>query len=296
MSDTTASRGDEWEEHYRGLTLHVDADGDVWWQQYNGEQRLFLSDPPATLVEAILDVKPQGGRIRVTEQNDVIAKVEQASGTGYDQVYIDQLTEPQTLQPDDEPEYAIDLQPTEVDNGELWPSVYDGTRFSLSSTDRIWWHNPETKRRHQVSSGIPDEIAQTILAHKRQGGSFRVTPWGDVITLISAVPDPGAVKAQFAELPRVVQNIIQLRNDRGLEMLPVYVGSIGDNRIEIEEPRSLTDELDDSAWDDIEDWIDNLGPTASATDGIDETESESAYDDDPEEWATDTVERTADDV
>jgi hypothetical protein len=296
MSDTTATRGDAWEEHYRGLTLHVDSDGDVWWQQYNGEQRLFISDPPATLVEAILDMKPQGGRIRVTEQNDVIAKVEQASGTGYDQVYIDQLTEPQTLQPDGEPEYAIELHPTDIDRGELWPSVYDGTRFSLSSTDRIWWHNPETKRRHQVSSGIPDEIAQAILAHKRQGGSFRVTPWGDVITLISAVPDPGAVKAQFAELPRVVQNIIQLRNDRGLEMLPVYVGSIGDNRVEIEEPRSLTDELDDSAWDDIEDWIDNLGPTASAADGIDETESESAYDDDPEEWATDTVERTADDV
>lgn len=296
MSDTTASRGDAWEEHYRGLTLHVDADGEVWWQPYNGEQRLFLSDPPATLVEAILDVKPQGGRIRVTEQNDVIAKVEQTNGTGYDQVYINQLTEPQTLQPDGEPEYAIELHPTDIDRGELWPSVYDGTRFSLSSTDRIWWHNPETKRRHQVSSGIPDEITQAILAHKRQGGSFRVTPWGDVITLISAIPDPGAVKAQFAELPRVVQNIIQLRNDRGLEMLPVYVGSIGNNRVEIEEPRSLTDELDDSVWDDIEDWIDNLGPTASAADGIDETESESAYDDDPEEWATDTVERTADDV
>ena len=241
----------------------------MWWQPYNGEQRLFLSDPPATLVEAILDVKPQGGRIRVTEQNDVIAKVEQTNGTGYDQVYINQLTEPQTLQPDGEPEYAIELHPTDIDRGELWPSVYDGTRFSLSSTDRIWWHNPETKRRHQVSSGIPDEITQAILAHKRQGGSFRVTPWGDVITLI---------------------------NDRGLEMLPVYVGSIGNNRVEIEEPRSLTDELDDSVWDDIEDWIDNLGPTASAADGIDETESESAYDDDPEEWATDTVERTADDV
>jgi len=296
MSDITTSRGDAWEEHYRGLTLHIDADGDVWWQQYNGEQRLFLSDPPATLVEASLDVKPQGGRIRVTEQNDVIAKVEQTSGSGYDQVYIDQLADPQVLQPDGEPEYAIELEPTDVDRGELWPSVYDGTRFSLSSTDRIWWHNPVTKRRHQVSSGIPDEIAQAILAHKRQGGSFRVTPWGDVITLISAVPDPGAVKEQFAELPRVIQNIIQLRNDRGLEMLPVYVGSIGDTPVEIDEPRSLTDELDDSAWDDIEDWIDNLGPTTSASDGIDETESESAYEDDPEEWATDTIERTTDDV
>ena len=296
MSDITVSHGDAWEEHYRGLTLHVDANGDVWWQQYNGEQQLFVSNPPATLVEAILDVKPQGGRIRVTEQNDVIAKVEQASGTGYDQVYIDQFADPQMLQPDGEPEYAIEFRPTDVDRGDLWPSVYDGTRFSLSSTDRIWWHNPETKRRHQVSNGIPNEIVQAILAHKRQGGSFRVTPWGDVITLISAVPDPGAVKEQFAELPRVVQNIIQLRNDRGLEMLPVYVGSIGDTPVEIDEPRSLTDELDDSAWDDIEDWIDNLGPTTSASDGIDETESESAYDDDPEEWATDTIERTADDV
>lgn len=296
MTNTAVSRGDTWEEHYRGLTLHVDDDGDVWWQQYDGEQRLFISDPPASLIEAILDVKPQGGRVRVTEQNDVIAKIEQASGNDYDQVYIGQLADPQTVEPDGEPEYAIELHPTDVDRGELWPSVYDGTRFSLSSTDRIWWHNPETKRRHQVSSGIPDEIAQAILAHKRQGGSFRVTPWGDVITLISAVPDPGAVKEQFAELPRIVQNIIQLRNDRGLEMLPVYVGSIGDTPVEIEEPRSLTDELDDSAWDDIEDWIDNLGPTASASDGIDETESESAYDDDPEEWATDTIERTADDV
>jgi len=296
MSDTNFSPGDAWEEHYRGLALHVDADGDVWWQQYNGEQRLFVSNPPTTFVEAILDVKPQGGRIRVTEQNDVIAKVKQENGTGYDQVYIDQLADPQTLQPDGEPDYAIELRPTDIERGELWPSVYDGTRFSLSSTDRIWWHNPETKRRHQVSSGIPDEIAQAILAHKRQGGSFRVTPWGDVITLISAVPDPGTIKEQFAELPRVVQNIIQLRNDRGLEMLPVYIGSIGDTPVDIDEPRNLTDELDDSAWDDIEDWIDNLGPTTSASDGIDETESESAYDDDPEEWATDTIERTADDV
>jgi hypothetical protein len=296
MSDTTASRGDAWEGHYRGFTFHVNADGDMWWQQYNGEERLFVSDPPASLVEAVLEVKPQGGRIRVTEQNEVIAKVDKASGTGYDQVYIDQIPELQTLQPDSEPEYAIKLQPTDVDRGDLWPSVYDGTRFSLSSTDRIWWHNPETKRRHQISSGIPPEIAQAILAHKRQGGSFRVTPWGNVITLISAVPDPGTIKEQFAELPRVVQNIIQLRNDRGLEMLPVYIGSIGDSPIEIEEPRSLTDELDDSAWDDIEDWIDNLGPTATASDEIDETESESEYDDDPEEWATDTIERTADDV
>ncbi len=296
MSDIDASRGDAWEEHYRGLTLHVNSDGEVWWQQYNGEQRLFVSDPPAHLIEAILDVKPQGGRIRVTERNDVIAKVEQAGSNGYDQVYVGQLAEPQTLQPDGEPEYAIDLQPADVDRSELWPSVYDGTRFSLSSTDRIWWHNPETKRRHQVSSGIPTEIAQAILSHKRQGGSFRVTPWGDVVTLVSVVPDPGAVKQQFADLPRVVQNIIQLRNNRGLEMLPVYVGSIGDSRVEIEEPRSLTDELDESAWDDIEDWIDNLGPTAAASDGIDETESESAFDDDPEEWATDTIERADDDV
>lgn len=296
MSDAAHTRGETWEEYYRGLTLHCNPDGDIWWRQYNGEQRLFVADQPDHLVEGILEMKPEGGRIRVTERKEVIAKVEQQNGNGYNQIYIDQLAEPQSLQPDGEPEYAIQLKPTGVDRGDLWPSVYDGTRFSLSSTDRIWWHNSETQRRHQVSSGIPTEIAQTILSHKRQGGSFRITPWGDVITLISAVPDPGEIKEQFAELPRVVQNIIQLRNDRGLDMLPIYVGSIGDNEIEIEEPRSLTDELDDSAWEDIEDWIDSLGPTASASDGIDETESESSFDDDPDEWATDTIERTEDDV
>ncbi len=287
MSDTGSSHKVP-EEHYRGFTLHLNPDGDVWWQQYNGEQRLYVKEPPQSFVESVLEEKPRGGRVRITEDNDVIAKVE--DGDDYERVHITTLEEVQELYPGGDEEFAIDLHPTDVEVGDLWPSVYDGSRFSLTSTDRIWWHNSETKRRHRVSDGIPNEIAQAILSRKRQGGSFRITPWGDVITLISAVPNPGEVKEQFAELPRVVQNIIQLRNDRGLEMLPIYVGNIGDRRVEIEEPRNLTDELDESAWDDIEDWIDSLGPTAAASDGIDETESESDLDDDPEEWATDTLE------
>lgn len=287
MSDTGSSHKAP-EEYYRGFTLHLNPDGDVWWQQYNGEQRLHVKEPPQSFVESVLEVKPRGGRVRVTEDNDVITKVE--DGDDYEQVYVTTLEDTLELYPEGNEDYAIDLHPTDVDTGDLWPSVYDGARFSLTSTDRMWWHNSDTKRRHRVSDGIPNEVAQAILSRKRQGGSFRITPWGDVITLISAVPNPGEVKQQFTELPRVVQNIIQLRNDRGLEMLPIYVGNIGDRRVEIEEPRDLTDKLDGSAWDDIEDWIDSLGPTAAASDGIDETESESDLDDDPEEWATDTLE------
>ena len=279
MSDTESSNKAP-EEHYRGLTLHLNPDGDVWWQQYNGEQRLYVKEPPQSFVEPVLEEKPRGGQVRITEDNDVIAKVEE--GDTYERIYITTLEEEQELYPAGNEEFAIDLRPTNVEVGDLWPSVYDGARFSLTGTDRIWWHNSDTKRRHRVSEGIPNEIAQAILSRKRQGGSFRITPWGDVITLIGAVPNPGEVKEQFTELPRVVQNIIQLRNDRGLEMLPIYVGNIGDRRVEIEEPRDLTDKLDESAWDDIEDWIDSLGPTAAASDGIDETESESNLDDDPE--------------
>jgi len=286
MSEHDLEPGSPWPEHYRGFTLHVNADGDIWWQQYGGEQRLFLEDPPDQLVDNLLRFKRAGAQFRVTEHNDVIAKQKDEEEGTYDPIYVGRLEDHQRLLPDGDPEYAVELSPDGLAVGDLWPSVYDGTRYSLTGPDRIWWHNPDTKRRHPVTDGIPESLANEITLHKRGGGSFRVTPWGDVITLIDTVPEPENVKAQFENLPRVVQNIIRLRNARGLEMLPIYVGNLSDTDIEVGDPRDLTSELGDNARQEIEQWIESLGPTGTAPDDVNQPESESGFDDDPAEWAT----------
>jgi hypothetical protein len=273
----------------------MNADGEIWWRPYSGEQRLFLEDPPAQLVQNLLDIKPQGAMFRVTEHNDVIAKVENGEEGTYDPVFVGRLDEPRQLLPDHSDEYSVDLQPSDVEEGDLWPSIYDGARYSLTGTDRIWWHNPDTRRRHPVQSGISDDIARAITFHKNGGGSFRITPWGDVVTLIETVPRPEDAVEQFRNLPRPVQNIIQLRNDRGNEMLPIYVGNIGESEVRIEEPRALTDALSPEMQQGIEEWIESLGPTSSSSrnQATDEQKDTPSFDDDPEEWATNVVETEA---
>lgn len=289
MTDNGLATGDPWPEHYRGLTLHMNADGDIWWRPYSGEQRLFLEEPPEQLEQALLEVKPTGAMFRITEHNDVIAKVEDDEEGTYDPVYVGQLEDASRLLPDNSTEYPVELHPTGLSEGDLWPSVYDGARYSLTGPDTIWWHNPDTKRRHPVMDGIPTEIARAITFHKNGGGSFRITPWGDVITLIETVPEPEDVVEQFKNLPRPIQNIIQLRNDRGGDMLPIYVGNIGNNEVRIEEPRDLTDALGPDAKQEIEDWIRSLGPTSSASGDDTPDDDTGGFNDDPEDWATNVV-------
>lgn len=295
MIDESLSTGDPWPAHYRGLTLHLDSSGDIWWRPYRGEQRLFVEDPPESLVQALLEVKPRGAMFRVTEHQDVIAKIENHEDGTYDPVYVGRLEEPGRLLPDRDDKYPVELHLSELDEGDLWPSIYDGSLYSLSSPDTIWWHDPDSKRRHQVTDGLPHGIAQAIVFQKNGGGSFRITPWGDVITLIGTVPEPEDAVEQFRNLPRPIRNIVQLRNDRGGDMLPIYVGNIGDNRISIEEPRSLTDPLDEGAQQELEDWIRSLGPTSSASrrQVTEEEMAASGLDDDPDGWETDLIEQEA---
>lgn len=107
------------------------------------------------------------------------------------------------------------------------------------------------------------DVLDALNRYKSRGGSFRITPWGDVITLVSMHPLPGQVKEQFDSLPRVTQNIIKLRKERGLDMLPVFVGTIDDPSISVSEPSSLTDELSEEERESLSSWAGNLGRTSS---------------------------------
>ena len=264
-SKTNLSVGDEWPEHYRGLTLHINQNRDCWWQVYNGTDRLYVDAFPDEIIDNLLSLKPIGGRIRLTESGNVLTRLDEddtaESVDEYTQVWIGDVAFSGELVPDDAPDMAIPVDPTDLSPGDLWPSVYDGARYSFVPDGRMWWKNSTTKKRHPVTTSLPTTIQATLRQQKPQGGSFRVTPTNDVITLVES-PATDTVKRQFGELPALVRNIIKLRKERAdLEMLPIYVGDLGDTTIEVESPTSLTDQMSAEEQDALEGWAASLGGT-----------------------------------
>jgi len=304
---TDLTVGDEWGDHYRGLTLHINQSRDCWWQVYNGTDRLYVDNFPEEMIDDFLQLKPLGGRIRVAESGDVLTRIDDddtaETAAEYSQVYVGNVDLTGKLVPDDAPEMGIPVRPTGLSAGDLWPSVYDGARYSFTPGGRMWWKNTATKKRHPVTTELPESIQATLRQQKPQGGSFRITPSNDVITLVES-PATETVKNQFSDLPALVRNIIKLRKDRaGLEMLPIYVGNLGDVMIDLDTPPSLTDQMSDEEQDALEGWAASLGGTSptSAEDhttsqqatqsktenpgsGSDEDDVPPDFDDDPEDW------------
>ena len=302
------SVGDEWDDHYRGLTLHINQSRDCWWQVYNGTDRLYVDNFPEEMIDDFLQLKPLGGRIRIAESGDVLTRIDEddtaETAAEYSQIYVGNVDLTGKLVPDDAPEMGIPVRPTGLSAGDLWPSVYDGARYSFTPGGRMWWKNTATKKRHPVTTELPESIQATLRQQKPQGGSFRITPSNDVITLVES-PATETVKNQFSDLPALVRNIIKLRKDRaGLEMLPIYVGNLGDVTIDIDTPLGLTDQMSDEEQDALEGWAASLGGT-SPTSAEDHTTSQQAtqsktensgsgsdedddvppdFDDDPEDW------------
>lgn len=284
--------GDRWSNYYRGYRLRTNPDGDVWWQAYQGTDRLYLNPTPDSLVESLLDQKRLGGRLRVTENNDVLARIEEDDE--YETHWIGTVDLSGDLVPPDDPSFSVPVQPDGIEPGDFWPSVYDGAKYSFSpGVERLWWGNPDTHKRHPVQDALPQDMSTTLSQLKPRGGSFRITPWNDVLTLVDLDQVPAGTRAEFDALPRVVKNLISLRRDRGgVQKLPMYVGQINTTPLSIADPPSLTDPFEDDGG--VDSWLDSLGET-SDTDaenhavGESGEETEPEYDDnipddDPSNW------------
>lgn len=264
MSESgSPSKGDDWSSHYRGYRLQISPDRFVWWQLYNGTDRLELKPVPDSIVDDLLEIKPSGGRIHITETNQVLTRLDEGRRDFRD-VYVGEMYVNGELVPPEHPEFSIDIQPGDMTVGDLWPSVYDGSRYSFLN-QRVWWKNGETKRRHMVDGEFDSNILRRLNRYKPKGGSFRITPWGDVITLVPMHPSPEQAGKQFESLPRVTQNIIRLRKERGVDMLPIYIGTMDNSSISVSNPGSITDELSGKERESLSSWAKNLGRTSSTS-------------------------------
>ena len=264
VSTVTLSPGDGFPAHYRGYGLSANAEGEIWWQAYNGTDRLKLEPTPDGFVEDLLAVKRRGGTLRVTEAGRVIARREvETSGPDDDleTVYVGEFDLDGELVPPKEPGRSLPVSPDGLDAGDLWPSIYDGAEYSFNG-ERFWWENSETKLRHDFADALPRAITDELKSLRRDGGSFRITPHGDVLTQIPTAKSPPDVRDQFRDLPREVKRILQLRRDRGgVDMLPIYVGHLeaSERPIPVEEPTRLTDPLSEQEEASLEAWAASMG-------------------------------------
>lgn len=307
MSERPQNPCDPWTDPYRGLTLHLGGGDRVWWHPYRGHGRLYMEETPEDLIAALKQVKPTGAQFRVTEQNDVLAKMEDSREGSYDPVWVGRLEDSTSLivEADDDgrsptADRRVELEPTDLSPGDLWPSIYDGTRLSMSSVDAVWWEDPGTNYRFDVA-GIPEAILEEIMLRKPAGGSLRVTPWGDAITLVESVPRPKQLASQFDDLPVPIRQIIRIRKERGVEMLPVYVGSFDPSDLELQPPARLDEDLRAEQDRRIRSWIEELGEggTTGSTENVDRAGSGGAdgvsFDDDPDAWAIETLQSNEED-
>ena len=276
----------KWKRHYRGYKLHVDDNQRTWWVPYIGEERLFALNMPKTLLENIRKVKPIGGSIRVTEVGDVVGKVEE--NDSWTPKWIGKLTKPLIFSTNDDSKIKLKMRPTNINAGDIWPSIYDGAKYSFLGRDRIWWTNPEGYRQY-ANEQFPVKILKELLYYKTTGGSVRITPWGDILTLVPTHPaPPKELIKQFDELNPIVRNIIAIKKERGLKMLQVYIGEI-DFEITLKPPRKLTEPLTPEKRKEMHDFLISFQPSGfvgMAPKGTkDKIEIENGIEpDDPEDW------------
>lgn len=281
MSAEHLSPGDKWPYHYRGYKLHTNVKDEVWWRLYNWTDRLHLDPVPTELLDTLLTLNISGGSIRITESADVITKIHDEATDEFIPIYLGELSLDGSLVPKADPSLSVRLRPNGLSPGDLWPSVYDGAKYRFSGRDNFWWHDPESKLRHPVETHLPTDLIRELLWYKPEGGSFRITPWGDVITPIWSHPNPQTVRDQFGDLPLVIRNTIKFRKEQGVEMLPIYVGTLTETPLRLGEPISLTSELTSDEQSTLEDWAASLGSTSPLSSDTHEVDSDDDFDDDP---------------
>ncbi len=254
----TLQPGDPWPEHYRGTRYHYDSEGHMWWLTPKVGSRVYVKKGQSDVVKELLRLRPEGGSFRITETGHVIMRDLNSDPPGKP-IYVT--------------DYGGSLEFEHVDNSaaglvpkDIWPSFYDGAKYSFMG-DRIWWNNPETGTKQLAREHLPDPVMRVLSALKPEGGSFRVTENGRVLTLIPPQPMPVQLQAQYNKLSNAQKNLIAVKVV-STSMLPVYVGDYFEG-FSLFPVRNLTDPLPVDIEREILDFLNSYGPSSSDNPGRD---------------------------
>lgn len=223
--------GDDWPYHYRGTRYHYNKDGKTWWESSKDGVKVYVEAGHESILKHLLDLKQEGGIFRITETGDVITKIEDKEI--WKPVYVCEMDEQFLM------DQKVNITPQNLSTGDLWPGFYDGARYSYLN-DIVWWNNPDGPRQ-QIEGKFPDVLMKSLNRLKPEGGSFRITENGYVITLIPSQPLPNNLKEQLESFTKVQQRLVSIKVET-TEMLPVYIGKFHEG-ITLKEPVDLTSPL-----------------------------------------------------
>ena len=208
---STRTTGDPWDEHYRGTRYRCSSRGELSWKLPAGLGRIRATAGFEKIVDSFLSVRRDGGSLMITETRAVITKVE----PDWSPVYIDEYDTPLEFE-------HVDVLGLGCDPLDIWPSFYDGARYSYKQ-GRLWWKNPADATWQETREKLPGEVKRRLLEVKPDGGSLRFTENGKILTLIEAQPLPKHWQPQYNALNDAQKRLIA-RKVQSTSLLPVLLG------------------------------------------------------------------------
>lgn len=204
----------EFKEWYRGTKFHLSRTGFVTWWTPRKVARVTVTAGFEGLLDKIQGALPLGGTFRVDEQARVLAK---DPDHDYRIVSLGKLKG--KIQFD-----VIERDPrNRVKPGYIWPSIYDGARYHFSPDGKVWFRYPDGTRRFAKSG--QEGLVEPLKKFKAEGGSFRITETGRILTLKYKLPVPEAAKDQWNSMTDEERRLIKAREDLDPEFLiPIFVG------------------------------------------------------------------------
>lgn len=94
--------------------------------------------------------------------------------------------------------------------GDVWPGHFRGSKYRVNADGTVWWQLPVGLGRVQAVSGH-EVVAQAVLQHRPEGGTFRITEQGEIL-----------VKREFTPLswtPVYVDDAVEPLEFEGIDVL-----------------------------------------------------------------------------
>jgi len=275
---------------YRGTVYHFNSDNKIWWRPSKeagqGGLKATVKSNHSKLLKKLRKLKPEGGSFRVTENNIVLTKISKED-ENWDPVFVGSLDKPFEFKEN------INPNPTSLEPGDLWTSFYDGSKFSAIRTNKtkIWFKKPLESissgqlysPRQYIKNTMPIEIEKEFNYYKGQGGSFRITENGCVITLITPQPLSERLKKQWNNFSDIQQRLIEVKVE-GTQMLPIYLGVWDSPSIKIDPTKDYSSKLNDSEKNKMLDFLSKFSPSIEKEDDEDVEVETEVFWDDPEDF------------